>query len=195
MSSVGQIERATQNRVIDLFKNRLGYDYFGDWPDRPGNACIEDEYLEKWLAASGVAEAMARRAIWEFHKAADDSSATLANRNKAVYGLLRYGVKLSPEVGENHQTVWLIDWEQPERNHFALAEEVTVEDSLPFGREQSLDQAARYRPLRQRDCPGRPRTQAGECLGFRRHTPESGQSEARVHPALLCHDAVDYGGQ
>jgi type I restriction enzyme R subunit len=127
VSTVGQIERVTQNRVVDLFKNRLGYDYLGDWTDRSGNACIEDEYLEKWLAASGVAETMARRAIWELHKAADDSSATLTNRNKAVYGLLRYGVKLSPEVGENHQTVWLMDWEHPEHNHFAIAEEVTVE--------------------------------------------------------------------
>lgn len=36
------------------------------------------------------------------------------------------GYVLSPEVGENTQTVWLIDWKNAENNHFALAEEVTV---------------------------------------------------------------------
>ena len=40
--------------------------------------------------------------------------------------LLRYGVKVKAEVGENTQTVWLIDWEHSENNHFAVAEEVTV---------------------------------------------------------------------
>ena len=35
-------------------------------------------------------------------------------------------MKVKPDVGENTQTVWLIDWEHPENNHFAIAEEVTV---------------------------------------------------------------------
>ena len=35
-------------------------------------------------------------------------------------------MKVKPEVGENTQTVWLIDWKHPENNHFAIAEEVTV---------------------------------------------------------------------
>ena len=29
-------------------------------------------------------------------------------------------------MGENTETVWLIDWKHPENNHFAIAEEVTV---------------------------------------------------------------------
>ena len=29
-------------------------------------------------------------------------------------------------MGEQHQTVWLIDWENPANNHFGIAEEVTV---------------------------------------------------------------------
>jgi type I restriction enzyme, R subunit len=43
-----------------------------------------------------------------------------------VYGLLRYGVKVRPEVGEQKKTVWLIDWQNPDNNDFAIAEEVTV---------------------------------------------------------------------
>ncbi|MGH8454428.1 MAG: HsdR family type I site-specific deoxyribonuclease, partial [Nevskiales bacterium] len=44
----------------------------------------------------------------------------------AVYDMLRYGVKVRPEAGENTVTVWLIDWKDPEANHFAIAEEVAV---------------------------------------------------------------------
>ena len=41
MSTVGQIERMTQARVVKLFRDTLGYDYLGDWEEREGNACIE----------------------------------------------------------------------------------------------------------------------------------------------------------
>ena len=35
-------------------------------------------------------------------------------------------MKVKADVGENTQTVWLIDWKHPEKNVFAIAEEVTV---------------------------------------------------------------------
>ena len=35
MSTVGQIEKKTQARVVALFRDRLGYDYLGNWIDRP----------------------------------------------------------------------------------------------------------------------------------------------------------------
>jgi len=60
------------------------------------------------------------------NKAAADTSKHLYDRNKAVYELLRYGVKVQPGAGENEVTVWLVDWKHPENNHFAIAEEVTV---------------------------------------------------------------------
>ena len=34
MSSVGQIEKKTQARVVKLFRDQLGYDYLGAWTDR-----------------------------------------------------------------------------------------------------------------------------------------------------------------
>ena len=46
--------------------------------------------------------------------------------NKAVYSLLRYGVQVKPDVSENNETVRLIDWQNPLKNDFAVAEEVTV---------------------------------------------------------------------
>jgi hypothetical protein len=126
MSTVGQIEKKTQQRVVNLFKQQLDYDYLGDWADRPNNTNIEADLLRSWLLEQGVEANLASRAIFELNKAANDASKGLYDRNKAVYELLRYGVKIRPEVGENTQTVWLINWKEPKLNHFAIAEEVTV---------------------------------------------------------------------
>ena len=41
MSTVGQVERKTQQRVVKLFRDTLGYDYLGDWSDEVGNSNIE----------------------------------------------------------------------------------------------------------------------------------------------------------
>ena len=49
MSTIGQPERATQNRVIALFRDELGYRYLGDWTDRDGNSNIEEGLLTAYL--------------------------------------------------------------------------------------------------------------------------------------------------
>lgn len=41
MSDIGKPERATQDRVIALFRKKLGYTYLGDWSDRTINDPIE----------------------------------------------------------------------------------------------------------------------------------------------------------
>src|SRR3990170_495969 len=131
MSFVGQIERKTQQRVVKLFRDTLGYDYLGNWIDREGNANIEPELVRKWLTRQDVAEALITRALYLLEKTTGDTSKSLYDRNRAVYELLRYGVKVKADVGENTQTVWLIDWEHPENNHFGVAEEVTVTAADP----------------------------------------------------------------
>lgn len=52
MSTVGQPERATQNRVIALFRHELGYRYLGDWTDREANSNIDEGLLHAWLKAT-----------------------------------------------------------------------------------------------------------------------------------------------
>ncbi|WP_242122191.1 type I restriction endonuclease subunit R [Sphingomonas lacusdianchii] len=128
MSTVGQIERATQRRVVTLFTKTLGYDYLGDWHERPNNRNIEESTLRAWLAGR-YDEALISRAIAELQRVAGDSSRIPYDVNRSVYELLRYGVKVSAGAGENFHTIRLIDWTNPEANHFAVAEEVTVSGS------------------------------------------------------------------
>jgi len=125
-STVGQIEKKTQQRVVKLFREQLGYDYLGDWIDRENNRNVEPELLRSFLNKQGHDETLISRTLHLVDKATGDQSKKLYDRNKAVYELLRYGVKVKPEVGENTVTVWLIDWENPLKNHFAIAEEVTI---------------------------------------------------------------------
>jgi len=126
MSNIGQKERKTQQRVVKLFRETLGYAYLGNWEEREGNRNIEPELLHAWLKRQGHADALIGKVLYELDKAAGDTSKSLYDRNRAVYELLRYGVKVKPEVGDHHVTVWLVDWKHPEQNDFALAEEVTV---------------------------------------------------------------------
>lgn len=127
MSTVGQIEKKTQARVVKLFREQLGYDYLGDWADREGNRNIEEELLRRFLRErQRYDEVLITRALHILDKAAGDTSKSLYDRNREVYEYLRYGVPVNPGPGQHDQTVWLIDWKRPEKNHFAIAEEVTV---------------------------------------------------------------------
>lgn len=136
MNAIGQAERKTQARVLKLFRDDLKYDYLGD-RSKAENRNIEQALLEHFLMAhQGYANredgaVLVRRAISELVKVAGNTSLSLYDRNRAAYDLLRYGVKVKAEVGTNTETVWLIDWRRPERNRFAVAEEVTVKPSDP----------------------------------------------------------------
>ena len=127
MSTVGQRERATQNRVVQLLSNQLGYTYLGNWKDREDNRNVEQGLLTDWLRRRGVEEALISRALHRLGQAAALGAGTsLYDANKAVYEFLRYGVKVKAGAGEQNETVWLIDWTRPEENDFYVAEEVTV---------------------------------------------------------------------
>ncbi|EJL3955515.1 HsdR family type I site-specific deoxyribonuclease [Vibrio cholerae] len=127
MTDVGQKEKLTQQRVIKLFTQELGYRYLGDWTDRANNRNIEESILSKWLSERDVSAALIARALRQLDKAASlGEGKHLYYANKDVYQLLRYGVKDKESAGEQNQTIWLIDWQNPEANDFAIAEEVTV---------------------------------------------------------------------
>lgn len=125
MGGIGQIEKLTQARVVSLFQQPLGYAYLGNRLDQD-NRNIDADLLTAWLKKRGTDGTLISRALHELSRVAGDASESLYDRNKAVYELLRYGVKVQTGAGENKVTVWLIDWKQPLKNDFAIAEEVTV---------------------------------------------------------------------
>ncbi len=126
MKNIGQKERITQNRVIKLFQNKLQYRYLGNWEENEDNPNIETGILTRYLENCGYSDTLIKKALFEFGKTAGDQSGGLYDINKAVYSLLRYGVKVKEGAGENTQTVHLINWKEALKNDFAIAEEVTV---------------------------------------------------------------------
>ena len=127
MSDVGQIERKAQEKVVKLFQEHLGYEYLGNWENREDNTNVEIELLAQNLRARGYDENLINKAILKLTSDASlGGGRDLYEANQDVYRLLRYGVHVKPGIGENTESVWLIDWAKPETNHFAVAEEVTI---------------------------------------------------------------------
>ncbi|MGH9800862.1 MAG: type I restriction endonuclease subunit R, partial [Blastocatellia bacterium] len=130
MNSIGKPERETQNRVIALFRDELRYRYLGDWSDRPNNSNIEEKLLSAYLTHAGYAPEQISRALYLLKLEAENPNRSLYDNNKAVYSKLRYGVDVKIEAGKVTDKVKLINWEQPEENDFAIAEEVTLRGNL-----------------------------------------------------------------
>lgn len=126
MNLVGQPERATQNRVVTLFREELGYRYLGDWTDRDGNSNIEEDLLAGWLKENGNTQAQINVALHKLRTEADNHNRSLYANNQAVYNLLRYGVPMKIEAGRATETVHLVNWQEPGKNDFAIAKEVTL---------------------------------------------------------------------
>ena len=125
MPQINPHEIATQKRIIQLFQN-LGYTFYGNWEERENNLNIEEKYLREYLAAQGYSPSLIDKAVSETLALAGTNAGNLYDRNKNFYALLRYGAKVKEEIGENFQTVQLIDWQNWEKNHFGIAEEVTI---------------------------------------------------------------------
>ena len=116
MTAVGELEIRTQRRVVDHFRRRLGYRYLGNWHERPNNRNIEDDLLKRFLTRQGHDPAIINKALDKLGKAAAlGGGRTLYDANRDVYGLLRYGARVRPGLGEQTVTVDLIDWKNPVR--------------------------------------------------------------------------------
>jgi type I restriction enzyme R subunit len=127
VTDVGQVESKTQKRVIGLFEKRLGFEFLGDWKDRPANGNVDHARLAENLKRRGYDDTTIARALDQLDKANHlGGGRDLYEANREIYDLLRYGVKVRRQAGEQKETVWLIDWDDVDANDFGLAEEVTV---------------------------------------------------------------------
>ena len=125
MTGIGAIERETQNRIINLVRGDLGYEYFGNLSEFDNENIIEEQ-LRKSLAVAGYSDVLIDRSVEELLRLSRDTTKSLYERNRNVYDLLRYGAKVKPDLQSRAETVWFIDWQNVEANHFGIAEEVTV---------------------------------------------------------------------
>lgn len=128
---IGDPERVTQNRVIDLLTSKeMGYGYIGYWKKREDNSNIEKEYVVKFLKKQGYSDELIRKAVNHLESSAklgmgnslDDK---LYTTNKEFYSLLRYGESFKVEGSSVSQRVNYIDWNNIYNNDFYIAEEVT----------------------------------------------------------------------
>ncbi len=131
-SHIGEPERPVQNRLLALFKEKLKYEYLGNYEYRTCNRNIESKLLFDYLMSTKKwSGEEAKRAITKLEKEAYCTPQNMQEKNEKVYSLLRYGANVSPDVGTKKITVNLIDWEHPDKNQFYIAEEVTINSSTP----------------------------------------------------------------
>jgi len=123
MSGVGERERVTQNRIIELIKSKLGYTYIGNLHDQD-NSNIDEKRLKKYLQKQGYSDELIRRAVNTLVDASKKPDLYYANKD--VYSLLRYGASEKENVSSKNEPIKFINWEEPNKNDFYIAEEVTV---------------------------------------------------------------------
>ncbi len=124
MNEIGQTERKTQNRVIKLFIDELGYTYLSNHNiEESGHTSI---HLQDYLARKSYSSTQINKAIYELTTTANNYNDSLYTTNKNVYNLLRYGIQVKTAAGENFETVHLINWNDFTDNIFAIAEEVSI---------------------------------------------------------------------
>ena len=128
MNTVGDRERQVQGRLVTFFQDTLGYTYLGDWQSRENNSNIDNTLLTEWLRTQKHNERIIIKVRDKLKRAADvGGTKTLYDANRKIYDLLRYGAKVQPDAGQQNITVKLIDWKNPLKNHFGIAEEVTLQ--------------------------------------------------------------------
>ena len=121
-------EIETQKRIISFFEKELGYINLGSLADCK-NSSLRRSDLEQFLSGRGYSPHFVQAAIAEFSRTLNDFSQSPYHTNKAAYSILKYGLKLAEHSGEPPKTVYLIDWEEPQKNNFYIAEEVTINDN------------------------------------------------------------------
>jgi len=127
MAKINESERSTQDRVVRFFQKELNYTYYGNLHSQI-NTNIIIEKLKAYLTGRGHSANLSAKAVDALISTAGNLQQGPYKANQDVYSLLKYGAKVKENSGEPDKTVYFIDWEYPDRNIFAIAEEVTIKD-------------------------------------------------------------------
>ena len=114
-------ERETQNRIVTFFQKELGYKYLGNLSEDQ-NYNIRWGDWKKFLYDSGFSVDFVDAIQTNFYQILSDFSQSPYHTNKEVYRILKYGLKLAEHPGQSPKTVYFINWEEPEKNNFYIAE-------------------------------------------------------------------------
>ena len=99
MPQIDQIEKATQNRVIKFFVDKLNYTYLGDLHDSE-NSNIMQEHLYAYLTdKGGYSGKLARRAIDELVRTAGNLQHGLYDANKDATKPAIFEIQTPPAKG------------------------------------------------------------------------------------------------
>jgi len=128
MAKIHETERKTQARILELFKNKLGYTYYGDLRHQI-NSNVIVEKLRGFLSCR-YNEVLTDRAISKLLETAGNLQQGLYKANQDVYSLLKYGAKVKENPSDAEKTVYFIDWDDIEKNTFAIAQEVTIKHNV-----------------------------------------------------------------
>jgi type I restriction enzyme R subunit len=90
MTSIGQPERVTQERVIALFRDELHYRFLGDWIDRAGNSNIEEGLLTDYLLKAGYAPTQIGRALDVLRREASHHGRSLYGPARTRHAVRRF---------------------------------------------------------------------------------------------------------
>ena len=121
MTKSAHPERETQKRIVKKKKKELGYEYLGNLSEDQ-NYNIRWGDWKKFLYDSGFSVDFVDAIQTKFYQILSDFSQSPYHTNKEVYRILKYGLKLAEHPGESPKTVYFINWEEPEKNNFYIAE-------------------------------------------------------------------------
>lgn len=137
-----QKERDYQNALVKRFQEELGYTYLGNWQYAKGatvnnmgvaNSPILDDEIRSFLKEQGRTEMQIEDVLVKLKDKArlgDSKMSSLIQCNTDLYDTLIMGIKSQPSPEENHEDVMFFDFDHPQNNHFAIAEEVSYIDPL-----------------------------------------------------------------
>ena len=108
MSNIDQIEKATQNRVIKFFVDKLHYTYLGDLHDSENSNIMQERLYAYLTSKGGYSDKLARRAIDELVRTAGNLQHGLYDANKEVYRLLKYGAKVEARMQAFSALIYLL---------------------------------------------------------------------------------------